>query len=182
MGLKLIYIFDELPGRPVDPGYGVPHPGFPVDPGYGVPAPPARPDQGLPPGIWPIPHPPRPDQGLPGAGGERPDHGLPPGVQLPIYIPPDGRPAHPIFPVLPSLPNRPTKPVPPDAPDQGLPGSGEHPDQGLPEPAGVHPDQLPTRSGGFVLIWIPGMGYVAFPLPGGKVDNELPDAPAPEPQ
>jgi hypothetical protein len=156
LGFKLIYVFDELPGRPVDPGFGVPHPGFPVDPGYGVPVPPGVPTHPIAP------------------GGERPDHGLPPGVQLPIFIPPDGRPAHPIFPVLPSRPSRPTKPVPPDAPNQGLPDpSGEHPDQSLPEG---------EAAGGYILLWVPGRGYVAFPLPGGKVDNELPDTPVPEPQ
>jgi hypothetical protein len=148
----------SYPGRPVDPDYGIdvgppgfwggerppqrpphvwprpPSGGLPVDPGWGVGTRPPRPDHGLP--IWPV---------VPG----KPDNSLPPveGVEPPPTDPPPGT----IWPPLPpSVP--PGKAIvlvaisgvgyryavitiPPVKPDQGLPGGGAHPDQGLPPTA-----------------------------------------------
>ena len=118
------------PGRPVDPGYGVPGgewggehpdqglPGDPDSPGHPghLPARPSRPggrpDQGLPGG-----RPPRPGNRPPGSGGRppRPDQGLPGGEdgdeeagQLPVWpVGPDQG-----LPPIAGLPLPPTDPPP----------------------------------------------------------------------
>lgn len=128
----------------------------------------------------------RPDQGLPSLPGipGHPDNSLPGGgvsVQPPIYLPPDGGEPVPLPPI--SLP--PTiwpKPPRPVDPGYGRPEGGR-PDQGLPgEQPGID-NTLPggaAKTGGIILIWIPGHGYVAYRLPGGRVDNTLPETPEPK--
>lgn len=141
----------SFPGRP---GHLPARPGRPVDPSYGVGE--GHPDQGLPAG---------PDQGLPP---------LPPGAPV--------APGH-----LPWHPG--------GAPDQGLPGGSpgdpQHPiwipdedlkpGQGLPvEPGEIWPPMvgLPEPKGGFILAYIPGMGYryIKVEL---KPDHGLPGGGAP---
>jgi hypothetical protein len=87
----------------------------------------------------------------------------------------------------------------PVAPDQGLPGSGGHPDQGLPPTGGGEvPDQglpptdpaqpeqpiqpvppgiwPPTPQQGFIIAYIPGHGWNYVKLPGPSA-GQLPGAP-----
>ena len=128
----------ELPsggnGNYPDQGLPMPPPGVwppPVPSHPIVPAPP-----NTPPGtIWPPATPARPDQGLPGGGGH-PDQGLPPSS--------GGSPSHPIsgvpgkFWIVAGIPGYGWRYVCVDPslhPDQGLPGGGNRPDQGLPPTA-----------------------------------------------
>ena len=124
--------FGRPGARPPHPGQGLPHPGRPVDPGWGI-------NEGgesgqLP--VWPI----GPDQGLPPV----------PGQPLPPTDPPPGTIWPPLPPSVPAgkamaavmlassaggvVYRYVVIDVPPPAPDQGLPGGGSHPDQGLPQP------------------------------------------------
>jgi hypothetical protein len=85
--------------------------GRPVDPDYGI-------EEG------------HPDQGLPGIDGPvDPDYGI--GIERPGHLPAyGGRPVDPGYGI----------PLPPVI-DNGLPGGGERPDQGLPPTYPVRPDQ-----------------------------------------
>jgi len=158
-------------------------------------------DGGLTPG-YPLPGGPpgHPSQGLPGYG--HPDQGLPgyghPGQGLPSYGHPDqglpghGHPSHPIIippdAIGPGVPSRPIFIDPgfgvgrPDRPNQGLPGGGNYPSQGLPGQDG-RPDrpshELPGMGGH---PWLPGYGNrpgVKPPIvyPPGFPDQGLPPTP-----
>jgi hypothetical protein len=124
----------DLPGGPVDPGYGVPlppvvsHP-IPPTPEHPIELPPTYPvdpDYGLPigPGVWPQPPKPvDPGYGVP----------IPIAPEFPIYLPPQ---------VNPPLP----------------PGSPAHP-IALP-PGSVWPPLPPSVTGTVTaLVWIVGVGY-----------------------
>jgi hypothetical protein len=153
------------PGRPVDPGFGWGggehpstgpiRPGRPIDPGFGVGGGhhPDYPDQGLPP--LPPGHP-----GAPGhlpwhPGGGHPDQGLP-GEP--------GDPQHPIW--IPDSDLKPDQGLPPTAPGEVWPPLG-----GVPKP-----------ESGFILAYIPGVGYRYIKislkpdqgLPGGKPPTAQP--------
>jgi len=138
---------------------------------------PVPPGPGQPPGIWggappqvgyPLPQP--PPLGIWG--------GAPPQVGYPLPVPPP--PGYPDN-SLPPFPAHPIQPVPPGSPGGGTP---EHPIVLPPvgaappgEPA--HPIELPPAGGGggggYLILWVPGIGYVAVPLPPGV---QLPEPPA----
>jgi hypothetical protein len=135
-----------------------------------APEPPGYPDQGLPPpgvGIWP--RPPYPGQGLPPSFPGRPGHGLPlPGLPVdpgwgvglpshPGHLPsiPPGFPGH-----LPSIPGAPDQGLPPGVqPPIWLPGDGEG--EEVQPPGTVWPpiSGVPKPENGFILAYIPGLGY-----------------------
>jgi hypothetical protein len=138
-----------MPSPPVDPGWGV---SAPVYPSHGLPGAPVYPSQGLP---WAPGH---PSQGLPSPGypttgpiygGGHPSQGLPwaPGHPStgPIYgggypshgLPSTGHPSHPI-----------AIPVPPPSGAPGIP------------PEWTKPSTPPE----FVIVWVPGVGWVTAPL------------------
>jgi hypothetical protein len=143
-----VYPDQGLPGgRPPHVGGGPAWGGFPPHVGGG-PAwggLPGHPSHGLPLPGRPV------DPGYGVGGGEHPGHGLP-------SIPP-GFPGH-----LPSIPGAPDQGLPPHvSPPIWLPESGEKPDQGLPPqpPGSIWPPigGVPTPENGFILAYIPGVGY-----------------------
>lgn len=139
------------PGRPpVDPGYGVE---APVYPDQGLPGWSGRPSHPIYP-TWPV----RPGH-LPSWGGRPvdPGYGVDPGVgspSHPIVIPPGGTVPPTVWPPAPGSPSHPIE-LPGDGGASQLPIYPVYPGHPLP----------PDWSNGAVIVWIPGVGWGAIPLP-----------------
>jgi hypothetical protein len=135
---------------------------------------PGHPDQGLPgqpPGIWPSPG--------------HPAHPIAPGGQPPGIWPSPGHPSHPIAPG--GQPGAPDNSLPPLQPGVGIPVFPTHPiapgGSGGGGEVPTHPIELPELpKGAFVIVWVPGQGYVAVPVKPGRPDQGLPQPPTAQPK
>lgn len=149
------------PGRPDN---SLPRPGRPVDPGYGMPEG-GRPDQGLPPSAG------RPDNSLPGYGRPvDPGYGRPDiGWGHPDNSLPGGRPGnHPSNPIYrPDISIENPIVIPPSGEiDNSLPGGAGTPDNSLPPSAGNKPVEpavppqvtQPIQITGFIIAYVPQLG------------------------